>query len=138
MLRITTQTSLGSIEIAGNTPHEVNQQLELLLGESSLAARWGQLHAMLENGKGEMEAVGAVGKVLGGEVIGDPGAITFEGGVQVLTSQGLQDAQRYTGNGPNGPQTNALWWGTDSNLPITNDPRDPAIAAGTARFWLWL
>lgn len=138
MLRITTNTKLGSIEISGNNPHEVNQQLELLLGESSIAARWGQLHAMLENGKGEMEAVGAVGKVLGGEVIAGGNSITFEGGVKVQTAQGLQDAQRYTGNGPKGPQTNALWWGVDSNLPITDDPQDPAIAAGTARFWLWL
>lgn len=136
-IRISTDVRLGRLEIEGQTAGEVLTNLKQLVGSADLLLTWGNVVRELNASESEIEALGAVGSELGGQQIGEAEVFTWETGVTVATPHGFQQAQRYTAVGDNGQQVRAMWWGSDSNLPVTDNPVDPGIAEGTKRFWRW-
>lgn len=137
MITLRSEVSLGTLEISGNSAAEVQTQLVQLTGANDFFAAWGRVKGLLSQEAPEMEALGNMGEILGAEQIGAAEPYSLSNPCEVLTPQGRVKAQPYTGDGPNGPMSEALWWG-NYGLPATDDPNNPALAEGRAQFWMWL
>lgn len=137
MITLKMEVSLGTIEISGQSAVEVQTNLAQLLGASDLLASWGRVYREMSESRGEVAAVSNAGSILGAEVIGEaeqhwsfdnPPSITLTNGTVV-------HPQRYIGNGPNGPQSKALWYGQSGD--VSENPMDADVAAGVKRYWQW-
>lgn len=147
MITLNVQTTFGTIQVTGETEADLNRQVAQLEKAGDLMAAVGRLSTLADGANVEAN----VGKVLGGEVIEEtphatePEEVTTSEAEDLMLSQPPiilgKTAKKWEGRDSQGDERVA-WIDPRDNLTpdmvVTDNPDDPRLAAGTARFWLYL
>jgi hypothetical protein len=147
MITLNIQTTFGTIQVNGETEADLNRQVAQLEKAGDLMAAVGRLSTLADGANVEAN----VGKVLGGEVIEEtphtpePEEVTTSEAEDLMLSQPPiilgKTAKKWEGRDSQGDERVA-WIDPRDNLTpdmvVTDNPDDPRLAAGTARFWLYL
>lgn len=148
MITINLETRFGSIQVTGETGTELANGVAQLEGAKDLMAAVGRLAGLANS----VDTEQAAGEILGAEVIEETPhtpepepELTIDEAEDLMLSQPPiilgKTAKKWEGRDSQGDERVA-WIDPRDNLTpdmvVTDNPDDPRLAAGTARFWAYL
>lgn len=148
MITINLETRFGSIQVTGETGTELANGVAQLEGAKDLMAAVGRLAGLANS----VDTEQAAGEILGAEVIEETPhtpepepELTIDEAEDLMLSQPPiilgKTAKKWEGRDSQGDERVA-WIDPRDNLTpdmvVTDNPDDPRLAAGNARFWAYL